>query len=88
MLVIDSPLIESPEKLDPFTEETPIVFFSLDDDEENIGFDDLEDIDDEFDDDEDDFDDDDEEEEEEEFDEEEDEFDDEFDDDFDDDDAF
>ncbi|QDT41840.1 hypothetical protein Pan241w_19080 [Gimesia alba] len=79
MLLADSTQIESPEEeLETFTDEPAVIFMSLDDDEENIGFDDLEDIDDDdFDDDDDDFDDDDEEE---------DEFDDEFDDDFDDDD--
>lgn len=61
MLLADSTLTESPEELETLPEETPIIFMSLDDDEENIGFDDLEDLDDDgFDDDDDDFDDDDE----------------------------
>tara|TARA_R110002095_G_scaffold214531_2_gene206776 strand:+ start:12480 stop:12887 length:408 start_codon:yes stop_codon:yes gene_type:complete len=87
VLLADSTLIKPPEELETFTDEPAIIFLSLDDDEENIGFDELEDIDDDELDDDDDFDDDfdDEEEEEEEFDDEEEE-DDEFDDEFDDDD--
>ena len=74
MLLADPPPIESPEKTDTFTETPFSIFLSLDDDEENIGFDQLEDLDDEdgFDDDldeEDEFEDEDEEEEEEEDDE-------------------
>tara|TARA_R110002095_G_scaffold103660_2_gene90871 strand:- start:11223 stop:11504 length:282 start_codon:yes stop_codon:yes gene_type:complete len=85
VLLADSILIEFPEELETFTDVTSTVFLSLDDDEENVGFDDLEDIDDdELDDD--DFDDDDEFEDEEEEEEEDDEdFGDEEDDDFDDD---
>lgn len=82
MLVADPLHTDNPEELDTFSDELPTVFFSLDDDEENIGFDDLEDIDDdEFDDDE--FDDDEDEDEDFDDEEEDDDFDD---DDFDDDD--
>lgn len=56
VLLADSILIESPEEIETFSEEPPIVFMSLDDDEENIGFDDLEDLDNEGLDDDDDFD--------------------------------
>ncbi|MFK7778798.1 MAG: hypothetical protein QM501_11890 [Gimesia sp.] len=45
MLVADSPLIESPENSETFIESPNSVFLSLDDDEENKGFDELEDLD-------------------------------------------
>ncbi|WP_298858846.1 hypothetical protein [uncultured Gimesia sp.] len=85
MLLADSITTEPPENLEPFTDAPFTVFMSLDDDEENIGFDQLEDLDNDELDDDDDFDDDDEFEDEEEEEEEDDEvFGDEEDDDFDD----
>lgn len=82
VLLADSITTEPPEKFEPFTDAPFTVFLSLDDDEENIGFDELEDLDnDDLDDD--DFDDDDDFEDEEEEEEEDDEvFGDEEDDDF------
>jgi len=55
VLLADPITTESPEKFEPFIEAPFTVILSLDDDEENIGFDELEDLDnDELDDDDDD----------------------------------